>query len=478
MCNYHVCNFQIPIDAILNKGSPGLETLDLSNNELTDIAPETFLRLNSTLVTYPLQKLHLSNNHLTRIAADSFLGLDALNVLELWSNDIEKIEPGAWTGLESLQELFLDDNKLTRVEKKVFSGSLSNSVRYLQLGRNQLTQLDAQSIPNRVRNLDLHENKLTSLPKRAFYNNKILGVLDISHNNLTELTKDMFLLSPFTLLKLKTANLFFHNNGISEIGNETFTNFPFLWYLQLSNNQIASITAGMLKGAPSIGRLHLEHNLISNIEQEAFRQQKWIRNLYLNHNKLESIEQGMFAGLRDLMFLQLDHNQLSTVHESELRRLAKMFFVKLNDNKLTTLPSLLFESSDRVIEGLWLQNNQLVDSSWEAIMRIQRIRELDLSNNNYKMIPTEAFRGTEVLNLIFLNENSISNIGEKAFRNHNKIDLKNNNLTTLHSSSWLPETTPKVLILEGENVIEFMQTLFALRFFHIKHLCFLHVVST
>ncbi|XP_014668225.1 PREDICTED: leucine-rich repeats and immunoglobulin-like domains protein 1 isoform X2 [Priapulus caudatus] len=439
----------IPIAAILNKKQPGVEILDLSANEISELIPNMLLPLNSSLVTYALSELRLSNNHLSRLAADTFAGLDALEELELWNNDIAQVEMGAWNGLESLRELHLDKNALTRIDKRVFSDSLPVSLRQLQLGCNRISEIDSQSIPKRVANLDLRHNQLTDLPNRMFFNNKILAIFDVSYNSLTTLRKEIFATQPLTIFNLKTANLFLHNNAISTIESGTFSTLPFLWNLYLNNNNLSSVTSEAFMGATSIGRLHLEHNVISRIEGQAFSQHGLLRNLYLNHNRLEQIDDGGLDGCQNMQYLQLDHNNLLSIPESALRHLPELYFVKLNNNRLTTLSPLLFAASDRTIEGLWLQNNYLKDNAWPAITRLERDRELDLSMNNLSFIPSEAFRNTEVLDTIVLAGNRIASIGEKTFSRHNYIDLSYNDLTSVLSKSWLPGLKPNIIVLKG-----------------------------
>src|SRR6266849_5033220 len=107
-----------------------LERLNLSGNQLTQIAPEELGQLSN------LQHLDLHKNQLTQIPAE--LGqLSNLQHLDLYENQITQI-PAEMGQLTNLQNLDLSSNQLTQIPPEL--GQLTN-LQNLHLHKNQLIQI-------------------------------------------------------------------------------------------------------------------------------------------------------------------------------------------------------------------------------------------------------------------------------------------------------------------------------------------------
>lgn len=109
-----------------------IQKLDLSNNQLTEIHPDTFnylsllnvldLSNNKLLGIHPdtfnslvkLKKLNLSHNELEEILPHTLKSLKQLNVLDLSWNQLKKIHPDAFNTLIGVDEVLINNNKLTQ----------------------------------------------------------------------------------------------------------------------------------------------------------------------------------------------------------------------------------------------------------------------------------------------------------------------------------------------------------------------------
>ncbi|KAI8509775.1 hypothetical protein Bbelb_122030 [Branchiostoma belcheri] len=187
-----------------------LETLELGNNDMTDIQTGTFNPMQQ------LKTLHLSGNKLTNLRSDMFTGLGNLETLELDNNDMTDIQTGTFNLIPQLGTLRLNNNKLTSlmIRSDMFTG----------LGN--------------LEKLWLHNNKITDIQTGTFTG---LG-------NLQELT--------------------LHHNDMTDIQAGTFNSTPQLRVLQLSNNQIQSIPRNLLANLMQLRDLRLSNNNITTFPFE------------------------------------------------------------------------------------------------------------------------------------------------------------------------------------------------------------------
>jgi hypothetical protein len=158
-----------------------LQNLNLSNNQLTNIAPKTFEGLtslnylfidnNQLTIIKPktfeglinLKSLGLANNKITNLGPAIFNGLTRLDYLSLANNHLKNIAPKAFVGLTNLQCLALDGNRLTSLVPTPFTGLASLNT--LFLSRNQLTSLDPLTFDGltKLNSLTLDYNQLTNI---------------------------------------------------------------------------------------------------------------------------------------------------------------------------------------------------------------------------------------------------------------------------------------------------------------------------
>lgn len=139
-----------------------IQSLQLTNCSLKEIAPDALLSLNGTIRNlglncdlakvptelfpslYNLTRLDLSGNSIQKIAAKSFVGLKNLTELILEGNQIEKVETDAFSTLDNLEKLSLARNKLSKIEKNALR-SLKKLL-YFDLSYNQFKELDKKDL--------------------------------------------------------------------------------------------------------------------------------------------------------------------------------------------------------------------------------------------------------------------------------------------------------------------------------------------
>jgi len=149
-----------------------IKELNLDNNQLKTIDPQTFAGLN-------LRVLSLANNQLTAIDTQPFANLQRL---DLSNNQLTTIDTQPFA---NLQRLNLDNNRLTAIDTQPFA-----NLQWLYLDNNRLTTIDTQPFAN-LQRLYLDNNRLTTIDIQPFGEGSKLKELYLENNQLTQQTRIM-----------------------------------------------------------------------------------------------------------------------------------------------------------------------------------------------------------------------------------------------------------------------------------------------
>jgi len=164
-----------------------LEVLNLQDNQMERLPVGVFRTLRH------LTHLQLYNNRLTQLSGGVFDGLTQLESLLLNRNRILAVDQRTWFKMPALVTLSLEDNLLVSGQLLFPYRSLER-LEELRLDMNRLSEIDYRifsGVPN-LRRLYLRSNGLQSLPHGIFRATPLLEVLDVSANNISQLTMDSF----------------------------------------------------------------------------------------------------------------------------------------------------------------------------------------------------------------------------------------------------------------------------------------------
>uniref|UniRef100_A0A8B9PE75 Leucine-rich repeat-containing G-protein coupled receptor 4 n=1 Tax=Apteryx owenii TaxID=8824 RepID=A0A8B9PE75_APTOW len=269
---------EVPIHPLSNL--PSLQALTLALNKITHIPDYAFTNLSSLVV------LHLHNNKIKTIGKHCFDGLDNLETLDLNYNNLVEF-PEAIKALPSLKELHLYDNPLSFVGNSAFQ-NLSDLHSLVIRGASMVQWFPNLTGTIKLESLTLTGTKISSIPINLCQEQKMLRTLDLSYNNIKELS--------------------------------SFKGCHSLEEISLQHNQIHEITDETFQGLSSLRILDLSRNQIHQIHKEAFTTTGAIVNLDLSFNELTSVPTEGLSGL----------NQLKLAGNSELKEaLAAKNFAKL-----------------------------------------------------------------------------------------------------------------------------------------------------
>uniref|UniRef100_A0A7N6AM36 Ig-like domain-containing protein n=1 Tax=Anabas testudineus TaxID=64144 RepID=A0A7N6AM36_ANATE len=311
------------IDGSQTRGLLSMETLDLSNNDITELRGHCFP---------PGLQIRDLNNKISvlELGALDHLG-STLQVLRLSRNRISQIPVKAFQ-LPRLTQLELNRNRIRQVEGLTFQGLSSLEV------------------------LKLQRNSISKLTDGAFWDLAKMKVLHLDHNSLTEVNSG----SLYGLTSLQ--QLFLSNNAIARINPDGWKFCQKLRELNLSYNNLTRLDEGSLAVLGDLHALRLGHNAISHITEGAFRGLKAVRILELDHNDISgTIEDtnGVFSGLDSLNKLTLFGNKIKSVAKKAFSGLETLEHLNLGENAIRTIQPEAF-SKMKLLKTLLIQSDSFL----------------------------------------------------------------------------------------------------------------------
>ncbi|XP_068433430.1 leucine-rich repeat transmembrane protein FLRT2 [Clinocottus analis] len=198
-------------------------------------------------------------------------------VLHLQENNIQTISKAALAQLTRLEELHLDDNSISTVgvEEGAFREAIS--LKLLFLTKNHLSSVPI-GLPEDLKELRLDENRIAHIAEEAFQNVTRLQRLLLDGNLLTD-------------------------EGIAP---GTFQDLSTLRELALARNSLTFPPP--LLPSQSLIKLSLQENQINQIPVAAFADLIRLEKLDVSSNQLQTLTQGVFDGLSSLRHLMVRNN--------------------------------------------------------------------------------------------------------------------------------------------------------------------------
>ncbi|KAM8847183.1 leucine-rich repeat transmembrane protein FLRT2 isoform 1-T4 [Synchiropus picturatus] len=198
-------------------------------------------------------------------------------VLHLQENNIQTISRAALAQLSRLEELHLDDNSISTVGVEEGAFREAVSLKLLFLTKNHLSSVPI-GLPEDLKELRLDENRIAIIAEEAFQNVTRLTRLLLDGNLLTD-------------------------EGIAP---GTFQDLATLRELALARNSLTFPPP--LLPSQSLVKLSLQENQIDQIPVAAFAGLNRLERLDISSNQLQTLTQGVFDSLSSLRHLMVRNN--------------------------------------------------------------------------------------------------------------------------------------------------------------------------
>uniref|UniRef100_A0A2K6S857 Podocan like 1 n=1 Tax=Saimiri boliviensis boliviensis TaxID=39432 RepID=A0A2K6S857_SAIBB len=285
------------------------------------------------------------------------------------------------------------------LDLRVFPDNITRAAQHLSLQNNQLQELPYNELSrlSGLRTLNLHNNLISSegLPDEAFESLTQLQHIYVAQNKNNLISK-----VPRGALSRQTQlrELYLQHNQLTDSGLDatTFSKLHSLEYLDLSNNQLTTVPAGLPR---TLAILHLGRNRIRQVEAARLHGARGLRYLLLQHNQLGSsgLPAGALRPLRGLHTLHLYGNGLDHVPPALPRRLRALV---LPHNRVAALGPRDLTATPGLAE-LNLAYNRLASARVHrrAFRRLRALRSLDLAGNQLTRLPMGLPTGLRTLRL-------------------------------------------------------------------------------
>ncbi|XP_075975148.1 toll-like receptor 7 [Anticarsia gemmatalis] len=366
-----------------------LHTLDLAHNNIRKIPSDLFCALENIIA------LNLTHNKIKFVDELGFghkCG-STLQTIDLSHNDIMSLPADSEIlHLRRLTQLFLQNNKINELPGEVFSDLLSLKV--VNLSDNAISYLPEGLFYNtrEIREIYIQNNELETLPKRIFNRLEQLLVLDLSANKLRS----------------------------DHIEDETFGGLIRLIVLDLSHNAVARITRNMFKDLFFLQILNLYNNSVAFIEDNAFSPLFNLHTLNLGQNKLQAIEDHVFNGLFILNKINLNNNMLSYISENAFRNCSDLKELDLSSNKMTKVPEAILQLP--FLKSLDLGENLLTEITNNSFQNLLQLTGLRLIDNQIGNLTAGMFWGLPSLQVLNLAKNKIQSIETETFQKNTQLE--------------------------------------------------------
>lgn len=405
-------------------GLPNLYAVNLSNDRLKILHPETFahnkklvlLTLANNPLKFPaadsqdyflntssIQELDISYCNMKYIAANTFNNMPGVMYLNLAGNNLSNMDPNTFKKLLDLEELDLSDNDIKSLPDDIFSEN--NELATLHLSRNpvdtvyglqisDLLTLNAGQTNIRfigpsmlngmtyIANLNLSGNNIEKIHNQAFHKLVELNYLDLSYNDLDFISNilikenielDIFKISNNPKLKHLPAegfecsvdqfNIYLFDAshcGLQEIYDNSLRTFSALSVVNLSNNEIKSIGTKVFTMCPKLVEINLSYNQLTTLDPKVFEKNNELGKLYLQGNPLKVLNAEVFVHTPMITYLDMSHAELTSLWKADKNR------------SPTLLSNLTF---------LNVSHNRITEIKQTELDHLNKLNALDISNN-------------------------------------------------------------------------------------------------
>uniref|UniRef100_A0A8C9XRY2 Leucine rich repeats and immunoglobulin like domains 1 n=1 Tax=Sander lucioperca TaxID=283035 RepID=A0A8C9XRY2_SANLU len=344
----------------------------LDHNELTSI-PDLG-QAASKIVS-----LYLHHNKLRSIDGRRTRELASVETLDLSNNGITELRGQCFPAGLQIRDLYLSNNKISVLELGALD-HLGSTLQVLRLSRNRISQIPVRAFQlPKLTQLELNRNRIRQVEGLTFQGLSSLEVLKLQRNSINKLTDGAF----WDLAKMKVLHLDY--NSLTEVNSGSLYGLTSLQQLFLSNNSIARINPDGWKFCQKLRELNLSYNNLTRLDEGSLAVLGDLHTLRLGHNSISHITEGAFRGLKAVRILELDHNDISgTIEDTNgaFSGLDSLNKLTLFGNKIKSVAKKAFSGLE-TLEHLNLGENAIRSIQPDAFSKMKNLKTLFIQSDSF-----------------------------------------------------------------------------------------------
>ncbi|XP_023118608.1 leucine-rich repeat neuronal protein 3 [Amphiprion ocellaris] len=299
------------------------------------------------------------------------------------------------------------------------------------------------SVYMEAQTVDCNDVGLFSLPEKLPVGTQVLL---LQTNNVAKIDKPLDYLANITEIDLS-------QNNLSSISDIHMGNLPQLLSLHLEENWIRELPEQCLSEVANLQELYMNHNLISSISPLAFQGLSSLVRLHLNSNKLKVIKREWFEPMPNLEILMIGENPILSIDDMNFKPLSNLRSLVLTRMNLSQLPDDALAGLDN-LESISFYDNIFPEVPHSALRNVKNLKFLDLNKN-----PIARIQRGDFVDMLHLKELGINSMPElvsiDSFALNNlpeltKIEATNNpKLSYIHPNAFYKLPRLETLMLNG-----------------------------
>lgn len=356
-----------------------IESADFSNNHLTELVRTQWEGLMN------LKKVSFQNNFLKKIPISILKAAYGLEGIDISYNQLTELNSsGVFKKNVNVKSFKANNNMLKDIKKKVISSW--KHLEYVDVSNNRMTKLSGGMLVHAVDlwYVNFSNNKINKLATKAFSNNNLLRELHLNNNAISNINKNVFSKLP----NLEILDLSYNKIGEGrestkndpDIHRDGFRNLKSVKKLLLNNNQIQRISPLQFKGLKNLELLNIDHNNIEVIPEDAFKNSPNLKFVVARYNQINTIAGNSFDTNPALKIAYLSHNELSEVQDDLFAEKPDLKRVDLGDNQLTSVGNI-FQGSQANMYNTYLYQNAIASVDQDILSSASELAQLDVSSN-------------------------------------------------------------------------------------------------
>ncbi|XP_028159952.1 chaoptin isoform X5 [Ostrinia furnacalis] len=315
--------------------------------------------------------------HVPLLRVPATLNSSKVFTLQLTGNRIRELEPKFFQAT-GMYRLAINQNPLETIHEDAFYG-----------------------LETTLWELELRYDGLTTVPSKSLRNLGKLRLLDLTGNEITDISSNDWSLGTLQTLILA-------DNSIANLPIDAFSSLLMLETLDLRGNHLASVDGGVFRdGMNRLNKLLLGDNQLTFIPYEEVSPLRQLRVLDLSNNVIKQVPPVHETPTRlSLDILKLDNNVITELHPGSFKNFQVLNSTSLDGNPIHVLREDAFRNAK--IKILSLRDCGIWDLSPAAFAGLENsLQSLDLSENNLTMISKFMLNKLDSLRFLNLRENKV-----------------------------------------------------------------------